>query len=92
MTATTPSKGKAAPLPHKKLYHVTADRPLHFQCVVEAATEDDAVALGRKYVDIQVESLLSQSRALNSDEFTVEAVDIEELREDTAELLEEDQE
>lgn len=69
-------------------YHVTADRPLHFECVIEAATKDEAIALAHKFVDLEMESLLSIPRALNSSEFKVEAVDIEEMRMNTAETLE----
>ncbi len=74
----------------KKLFHVTADRPLHFECVVEAATEDDAVALGRRYVDFEMEALLAIPRALNAGEFTVEAIDIDEMRQNSAEAMHDD--
>ena len=69
-------------------YHVTADCTLHFECVVEAATEDEATALARKFVDFEMESLLSIPKALNSSRFNIKAVDIEKMQEDTAETLE----
>jgi hypothetical protein len=62
-------------------FHVTADRPLHFEYVLNAATEEDAKTLARKLVDLQLDF------AVTADQFSIEAIDIASMRKDTGELF-----